>query len=528
MHDFDLTPRPYHQLVHAMLRQDGSDPEIERTDKVMEWVLNTKPTLEKVTTVDEIRLIDHILEHWSTHKTSPTRETLDTTVRINTKPKALLDLLEAYDKDEMDLKEITHADMSFHLQLRVEDYDQTSLKRALETASQITVGGIPNPKGTPNKPLPELRGPKDAIEYIQTRLERGVLAKHDRVADGFVIDHLAILMGIFEAGEARRNGQLTIPTGIPLIEAHMGGLRRKELTGVLGFVGQRKTAVVRTMAYAAAAAGFTVLHIPVESDYKEESLTYCIMHAHVLAAKANRKSTITNRKVADGLLNLEEAGELQLAVRDFSATIGTKLLIRQPVKKSWGSVKSMIVLESDRHCLDLVIVDYMTLLTEGLNQFELVGGMTSAIQEAKALTMSLNNGKGVAFVTPIQGNRKGYEDATENDGAWQTSGIFQYSELDKSLDNCLYVYTTPELAAAGQIKMGSCKHRRGADIPSTFVPINVAAGMLVSVAAGILVSDKKDVVIRMPEKVRPENERPIAIPERKKEPGVWFPFLKAK
>jgi hypothetical protein len=83
------------------------------------------------------------------------------------------------------------------------------------------------------------------------------------------------------------------------------------------------------------------------------------------------------------------------------------------------------------------------------------------------------------FVTPIQGNRKGYDDAAEHDGAWETSGIFQYSELDKSLDNCLYVFTTPEISATGQIKMGSCKYRRGADIPSTFVPLNVGAGMLI-------------------------------------------------
>ena len=89
-----------------------------------------------------------------------------------------------------------------------------------------------------------------------------------------------------------------------------------------------------------------------------------------------------------------------------------------------------------------------------------------------------NAGRGVAILTPIQGSRTGYQEATENDGAWGTTGVYMYSELDKSLDNCFYVYGSDELAAAGKLKIGSCKARRGATIPSTFVDINVTAGVV--------------------------------------------------
>jgi hypothetical protein len=104
--------------------------------------------------------------------------------------------------------------------------------------------------------------------------------------------------------------------------------------------------------------------------------------------------------------------------------------------------------------------------------------MTTIVQDAKQVALKANGGKGLAFVKPGQGNRKGYEDAQANDGAWETTGINQYSELYKSLDNCLYVFTSEEIAASSQLKMGSCKHRRGADIPATFVPMNVSAGFL--------------------------------------------------
>jgi hypothetical protein len=36
------------------------------------------------------------------------------------------------------------------------------------------------------------------------------------------------------------------------------------------------------------------------------------------------------------------------------------------------------------------------------------------------------------------------------------------------------------MAADGKIKLGSCKHRRGANIPATCVLINVTAGVLVA------------------------------------------------
>jgi hypothetical protein len=69
--------------------------------------------------------------------------------------------------------------------------------------------------------------------------------------------------------------------------------------------------------------------------------------------------------------------------------------------------------------------------------------------------------------------------------------------------------------ATGQIKMGSCKYRRGADIPSTFVPLNVGAGMLID---DMTVS--RPVTVTTPAAVR-------AIPSPKKhDPGVFFSFMK--
>jgi hypothetical protein len=481
MEDRNLDLRPYFELIHSLLREDGSDEEITRTNRVMDWVLKNLPTINRVHEKDEMNLIGIIREHWREHGMCPSRNISDILARRKDKPQVLLDLLEGYDEHLPHLRKYTHADMDVVLGQRIQDYEQIRLTRILDQASNILVGGVPHPDSYTHKgkDLPPLRGTRDALNYLRDKFQKGILVNEVPAAGGQLseyedrIDHLMIQPMI-----DRKNGQLTIPTGIPLIDDHMGGLRRKEMTGVLGYVGQRKSAVVRTMAYNAAAAGYRVLHIPVETDFDEELLIYCIFHAHVLAAKKGRQSTITLRSLQNGLLSKTQAEELITAKKDFVRTVGCNLLVRDlGDDRSWTAAKSMIDSECLSQAIDVVVVDYLTLLNNAAPR-DLIIEMTKIIQDAKQVALKANNGKGLAFLTPIQGNRSGLDYAAANDGAWDVTGVSTYSELDKSLDNCLYVYLTDEIAANRQIRVGSCKHRRGANIPSTLVPFNLSAGML--------------------------------------------------
>lgn len=64
------------------------------------------------------------------------------------------------------------------------------------------------------------------------------------------------------------------------------------------------------------------------------------------------------------------------------------------------------------------------------------------------------------------------------------------------------------------MKMGSCKHRRGANIPSTVVKLNINAGMIAREAD----SDVKVAEVSV--------EAPRI--EKKNTPGVFFSFVKPK
>lgn len=129
--------------------------------------------------------------------------------------------------------------------------------------------------------------------------------------------------------------------------------------------------------------------------------------------------------------------------------------------------------------VDLVIVDYLTLLsTPGARDD--VADKLAIIQDAKRLAMTGNDGRGLSFLTPIQGNRKGYDEASSNGGMWSTTGINKYSELEKSLDNCFYVWFNEELQVGGKMMIGTCKTRRSEPIPSTPIDVDFRTGRVLN------------------------------------------------
>lgn len=345
-------------------------------------------------------------------------------------------------------------------------------------ALTILNGSIPNPASTKFKELPPLSGARDAHTYIQDRLAKGILLNDTPALRGEVSDYAWMIGDDYSMREiAKANSKLAIPTGIPIIDQVMGGLRRKQVTGILGYVGQCKTTILRTMAYNAAAAGFRVLHIPVEAEFCEELNLFGIMHAH--AKGTFNLPNITRQRFDDAELTQAELDVLLGEVIPvLAATVGKNLILSElrDDEYTWEFVRSLIERENAKEPLDLVVIDYLTLLGDESDRDD-VQRKSAMIKDVKRLTLNTPD-YGFAFVTPVQGNRKRYEEAQARDGAWETTGIHLYSSLDKSMDNCLYVYTDDAISATNKIKIGSCKHRRGRNIPATFVDIDGNSGLV--------------------------------------------------
>src|ERR1035438_10355044 len=99
---------PYYQLLHTMLRHDGSDEECTRANKAIEWLHVYYKTLNTVSTNAEKGVTSAIYEYWSRYGNAPDRNSLDTLIRGHEQHQTLLDLLGEYDLEAPTLVATSH------------------------------------------------------------------------------------------------------------------------------------------------------------------------------------------------------------------------------------------------------------------------------------------------------------------------------------------------------------------------------------------------------------------------------------
>lgn len=471
--DFQLDARPYFQILHNLIRQSDLDYDPELAANTVNWVRENAMTLRKVTGTAEFAVIMAYYAYWDKHKIAPDSKVMDELIREKQQNQGMLDVMAEYEKYRPELEQVSFLNLPVYLDQRIADYEKYQLLRALEIASQIVVSATP----MKDKKVTYF-GPRDALKYFHERLQQGILLDDVPASGGLLADTTAKMESRYDRSESDSKANiLFIPTGIPIIDGHLGGLRRKELNGILGFVAQKKSTVLRTLGYNAAKHGFRVLHIPLESDCEEEETFYTVHHAARLLGTNN--NAITKKRIDQALLTADEKERFfKEIVPNFQQSVGKNIVVYTPgASRAWADVRSIIERENDKEPVDLVLLDYLTMLSTPGNRDDVADKMM-IVQDAKRLAMTANDGKGLCIVTPVQGNREGYKNAGDNGGEWSTTGIAKYSELDKSLDNLFYVYFDDEMNSQNKMMMGSCKTRRDSNIPATLVPVNPLSSMI--------------------------------------------------
>jgi hypothetical protein len=157
--------------------------------------------------------------------------------------------------------------------------------------------------------------------------------------------------------------------------------------------------------------------------------------------------------------------------------LGTNLVIRSVEDKTWQNIRQLIEVENAEGPLDLVVIDYITLFELGKG-FDKAYEMHQAVRELKQMALHINDDKGVAILSPVQGSRAGYKEAVGNDGKWEQTGIYMYGEMEKSADNILYTYMPDDLKASNQMKIGFCKTRRDEPPPQVLVEVDPKTGLV--------------------------------------------------
>ena len=494
----EVSQRPLLQIIHGALRHANTETEKIRAKECVDWIRNNQDTFWKTCTKDEKEFLTSILDFRDKFDEAATQEHLDQYLKQLGKSPGVQEILINYVAEKDSLVEVEATDMSVYFNERVISAENSRVSHCLARSMQILVTGWEDPKKRVWK------GSRDALEYVSVKLNEGIISIDSAIRGGLASEHRDFLFAEYEKRRIEaESGLLKIPTGIgPLDLGLKGGLDRESFYGVIGFAGQGKSTAVRTIAYNAASAGFRVLHIPLETSFSEELIYYYVMHAHAHAARLGEckisAEDLRNGTVDPQVLKVFKETIAADFVADYAVTdsegntvdrlaVGKNLDIRDvPGDHSWANVRSFIERLHALNPYDLVIVDYLTLCKpNGAHPNEERIAVSHAIKDVKRMLLHGMGDHKVAFITPVQGSRDGKEDAEKNGGYWESSGIWNFSEFDKSLDCLIGVFTTTELNQLNKAKMCVEKNRRGKSVLPFDVNRLETCGMFSSAAVSV-------------------------------------------
>lgn len=476
-------------MFHSLLKEDDNDASALKATKACAWLSGELHIVRRYCSNAEIDLLALVHDHWAQHHEPPSYELILHYLQTDDRP-TLEEYLEEYNQVRSDLKQYDVPDLGALLSKKVDEFESARLDDLIKVTKAINTTGVELKR---HGEVTRLKGPRDATRYFMERLESTAMFTQGRVSKGVVQENASDLFDVYQENKNPASKKRKILTGIHEIDEVLGS-RKGHFVGILGYAGQRKTSLARTWCYNAALAGNNILHVTLEQTYEEELIMYSLIHSH--HPKWGGRFNISAKQFDDGLLSKEEEDFLfHEVIPDMQENIPGKIIIRQPTEgTTWDSIKNLLYITDRETPVDVFLIDYLTICSTKSTR-DHVAEMELAIKDAKLLSLTFRGNEGLLIITPVQGNRDGWIDAGKNEGKWETTGIFRYSEFDKSLDALLSVYLDDDLKADGQIIISSAKTRRAEGVKPFRAAMSAAVGKISNLRTGSTSSIDLDGII---------------------------------
>lgn len=470
-HSEDYISAQAFSLFHACLRHDETHEETARALIACRWLSDRLVLLRTYFPVQHCRLFGPVFSFFRDHQTAPSQEVLK--MEGMDYDYEYEEIITNYQNLVSDLPLMkTREEMDFAFKKTVNVIQREAIATAGERAGLIVLT---------EKRSTKLFSPATGKTEEYTGIEGARRYLAEVLASPVQDDPFAIRSRIHEPGDWRDDlpdaiDELLEPpaerifTGIRAIDNAVA-IRKGELVGILGHTGSGKSRLGRSICYdAAILQNRNVLHIVTEGGGRRvERVRYAVCHAHHLDPKRARELGITFSAYSNGVLPEAAMTFLKEAIEDLHRKDGG-ITVVSPKERSWQGVTEIIQSELGKRPADLLYVDYLTHLQPVTSRDPRVE-ISKIIHGAQNLAATYDRGKGVAFVTPVQGNRKGYEAAANLGGVWSTEGLFEYSAFGMDCDLLLYVFQDEDLKQYGQIKVGTAKARSSAGMVCTTLEV---------------------------------------------------------
>jgi len=303
---------------------------------------------------------------------------------------------------------------------------------ALTQSMEILTRGLSGERGE------LLRGHGDARVHLLQRfaeIDRD-LSMQDSPEGDMRVEGEDMLTDYAERKQARSSGRSTgIDFGVPALDHFVNGVQNGELALLVGYTSEGKTSLVVQMAWhAAVRQGRNVVILTTETLRRQVRRRIISRHSaaeHFAIANGG----LNSRDIKNGTLSIEAEDQLRAVVADFTHNpgYGRCYIVQVPRGAGVGYLESKLIRIGRLFPVDLVVMDYLALLTADRKRRDLREELSSNLKEAKQLATTFNDGAGVPFVSPWQVSRTARREA-ERTGFYSPDALSETAEASNSAD----------------------------------------------------------------------------------------------
>lgn len=339
-----------------------------------------------------------------------------------------------------------------------------SLGILIQQSNTILTTGMPV-AGTRGKPASTLKGPTDALAYIELGLGR----IHDQFFTGDIEGSFRI-----DAAEVWANYQLRkaggfqpgVRSGFKEIDVTHDGLMAGDLGLVMGYTSQYKSTFCFNWAYHAAVYfKQNVAIIPMEMSASTLLGMLAVMHCYhpKFEDQVQGKVDVWYDDYRRGKFQPPQEQIFQDALHDlqFNPDYG-QILYKEPQGgMTVADIKRWAEVEDRKQELHLLLIDYLGLVdpSSGGSSLRESSNLNATIREAKQMAKTFRNGRGIAILSPFQASREGFKEAEKNGGEYSLRALSWANEAERSSDFVYSVYTDNVLRDQLKLKWGNLKAR---------------------------------------------------------------------
>lgn len=332
------------------------------------------------------------------------------------------------------------------------------LSNVLIEASAILTSGVRRKEGT-------VQGPEATLDYLHSSVSQlSSILRRGSIEGSFRTD-ANTMRRLYQMWKDSPRDTVGVMTGIERIDVAHRGIRKGELSLVMGFVSHLKTSFCLNWLYRAAMIfGMNAAIASLETAIEDLRTILYVMHsAHPKFLELGFQP-LDYVQVTTGSLSPEEENVWDRVIDDFeNCSDYGEIFYKEPDEAlTIGDIKRWAEDKHKHAPLELLVIDYLGLVDPDLGQSSLDSGanLNKVIRASKQLAMTFAKGDKIAVVSPHQANREGLKEAEKNGGRYKLTALANSNEAERSTDLIYYTYMDDMLRNSNELLLGNLKARK--------------------------------------------------------------------